>query len=103
MRRFMLGVMVLVPSLVVVADLSAEARLVGARAKADDGGRLLTIDHFVKVRSTVPAIAGQTAQIYVRERVQAGAAPPGPGGAGPVLPFLPRPGAPAQVAVGGPA
>ena len=40
----------------------------------DDGGRLLTIDHYVKVKSTVPAIAGQAAQIYVRERVLAGAA-----------------------------
>ena len=29
-------------------------------AWADDGGRLLSIDHFVGVQSTVPAIAGQT-------------------------------------------
>ncbi len=42
-------------------------------AFADDGGRLLTIDHYVGVRSTVPAISGQTSQIYVREVVQAGA------------------------------
>src|SRR5262245_42464098 len=40
----------------------------------DDGEKLLTIDHYVRVKSTVPAIAGQPAQIYVRERVQAGAA-----------------------------
>lgn len=32
---------------------------------------LLRIDHYVKVRSTVPAIAGQTTQIYVREVVRA--------------------------------
>ena len=38
----------------------------------DDSARLLTIDHFVRVKSTVPAIAGQQAQIYVRERVKAG-------------------------------
>ncbi len=41
---------------------------------ADDSARLLRIDHFVPVKSAVPAIAGQTAQIYVREVVQAGPA-----------------------------
>ena len=39
---------------------------------ADDGDRLLTIDHYVRVTSTVPAMAGQPAQLYVRERVLAG-------------------------------
>jgi hypothetical protein len=34
----------------------------------------LTIDHYVRVISTVPAIAGQPAQLYVRERVLAGGA-----------------------------
>ena len=47
---------------------------VAARVAADDSDRLLTIDHYVRVTSTVPAIAGQTAQLYVRERVLAGAA-----------------------------
>ena len=42
--------------------------------RADDSDRLLTIDHYVKVKSTVPAIAGQAAQLYVRERVAAAAA-----------------------------
>ena len=41
---------------------------------ADDSDRLLTIDHYVRVVSTVPAIAGQPAQLYVRERVLAGGA-----------------------------
>lgn len=41
---------------------------------ADDGAKLLRVDHFVRVRSTVPAIEGQTAQIYVREVVLAGTA-----------------------------
>src|SRR5689334_7181573 len=40
----------------------------------DDSDRLLTIDHYVRVTSTVPAIAGQPAQLYVRERVLAGGA-----------------------------
>jgi pimeloyl-ACP methyl ester carboxylesterase len=39
---------------------------------ADDGEHLLTIDHFVSVRSTVPSVAGQITEIYVRERLQAG-------------------------------
>jgi pimeloyl-ACP methyl ester carboxylesterase len=39
---------------------------------ADDSARLLRVDHYVRVHSTVPAIAGQTSQIYVREVVQAG-------------------------------
>jgi pimeloyl-ACP methyl ester carboxylesterase len=35
--------------------------------------RPLTIDHYIHVRSTVPAITGQPARIYVRERVEASA------------------------------
>ena len=61
MRRIALGVTVLVP-------------LLFAAPAADDGGKVLSIDHYVEVKSTVPAIAGQTARIYVRERVQAGTA-----------------------------
>ena len=48
--------------------------LVAASLSADDSERILTLDHFVRVKSTVPAMAGETAQIYVRERVQAGRA-----------------------------
>lgn len=29
---------------------------------------LITVDHYVRMKSTVPAIAGQVAQLYVRER-----------------------------------
>src|SRR5439155_25787665 len=97
MRRFVLAVIALVPSLAVVAGLSVEARFGGVRAKADDGARLLTIDHFVKVKSTVPAIAGQTAQIYVRERVQAGTALRGAVGADRVVLFVHGAGTPAEV------
>ncbi|HKV05392.1 MAG TPA: alpha/beta fold hydrolase [Candidatus Acidoferrales bacterium] len=39
---------------------------------ADDGERVLTLDHYVPVHSTVPAIAGQIAEVYVRERLRAG-------------------------------
>src|SRR5437868_12566403 len=38
---------------------------------AEDSDHLLTLDHYVRVKSTVPSIAGQTAQIYVRERSRA--------------------------------
>jgi pimeloyl-ACP methyl ester carboxylesterase len=40
-------------------------------ASAEDSGRLLTIDHYVRVISMAPSIAGQISQIYVRERAKA--------------------------------
>jgi pimeloyl-ACP methyl ester carboxylesterase len=45
---------------------------------ADDSARLLRVDHFVRVHSTVHSLSGQTSQIYVREVVQAGIALRGP-------------------------
>jgi pimeloyl-ACP methyl ester carboxylesterase len=36
----------------------------------EDSQHILTVDHYVPNRSIVPAIQGQTAQIYVRERVK---------------------------------
>jgi pimeloyl-ACP methyl ester carboxylesterase len=65
-------------------------------ATADDGEQLLTIDHYVPVRSMVPSISGQQAQISVRERVKAGAALRG-SSAGIVL-FIHGAGTPAEVA-----
>ena len=59
MRSFIVTLMALVP-------------LLAAVIRADDSDRLLSIDHYVKVRSTVPSLTGQTTEIYVRERVQAG-------------------------------
>lgn len=41
-------------------------------APADDGDRIVTVDHYVPVHSTAPAIAGQITEIYVREKVRAG-------------------------------
>jgi pimeloyl-ACP methyl ester carboxylesterase len=58
--------------LTIVAALAALSR--GVALRADDSSRILTIDHYLRVKSTVPAIAGQQAQLYVRERVQAGQA-----------------------------
>jgi pimeloyl-ACP methyl ester carboxylesterase len=45
---------------------------VSASFAKDDSEQILTIDHFVPHVSTAPALAGQTVQLYVRERVQAG-------------------------------
>jgi pimeloyl-ACP methyl ester carboxylesterase len=64
---------------------------------ADDGARLLRVDHYVRVHSSVPAIAGQTTQIYVREVAQAGVALRGPA-ADRVALFVHGAGTPAEVA-----
>src|SRR4051812_44389180 len=63
----------------------------------DDSAQLLSIDHYVRVKSTVPAIAGQAVPIYVRERVQAGAALRG-GTSDRVALFVHGAGTPAEVA-----
>src|SRR4029078_6872584 len=63
----------------------------------DDSGQLLTIDHFVRVKSTVPAIAGQQAQLYVRERVMAGMVARGTTPSDRVVLFVHGAGTPADV------
>src|ERR1043166_5293901 len=65
--------------------------------RADDGERLLTIDHFVRVSSPVPATAAQPAQIYVRERIKAGVALRGAPAADRVALFVHGAGTPAEV------
>lgn len=42
--------------------------------RADDSQQILSVDHYIRVKSTVPALAGQQAQLYLRERVAAGMA-----------------------------
>lgn len=66
--------------------------------RGDDGDRLLTIDHYLRVKSTVPAIAGQQAQLYVRERVVAGSALRGAISPERVVLFVHGAGTPAEVA-----
>src|SRR5688572_2943567 len=68
MRRSVKAAMVFA---VVVAASMPAAR---GRVLADDSAQILTIDHYLQAKSTVPAIAGQPAQIYMRERVAAGPA-----------------------------
>ena len=66
--------------------------------RGDDSDRILTLDHYVQVKSTVPAIAGQPAQLYVRERVAAGAALRGTISPERVVLFVHGAGTPAEVA-----
>ena len=65
--------------------------------RGDDSDRLLTIDHYLRVKSTVPAIAGQQAQLYVRERVVAGSALRGTISPDRVVLFVHGAGTPAEV------
>jgi hypothetical protein len=44
---------------------------IGQPARADDSDLSLRVDHYVGVKSTVPAIAGEMTEIYVREVVRA--------------------------------
>jgi pimeloyl-ACP methyl ester carboxylesterase len=64
---------------------------------ADDSARLLRVDHYVRVKSTVPAIAGQLSEIYVREVAEAGTALRGPASNRVAL-FVHGAGTPAEVA-----
>jgi pimeloyl-ACP methyl ester carboxylesterase len=64
----------------------------------DDGERLIRLDHYVGVRSAVPAIAGEVTPIYVREVVHAGTALRNEAGASRVVLFVHGAGTPAEVA-----
>jgi pimeloyl-ACP methyl ester carboxylesterase len=63
----------------------------------DDGSRLISLDHYVRVKSTAPAIAGQDAQIYLREKVVAGNALRGRPAPDSVVLFVHGAGTPAEV------
>src|SRR5262249_53782234 len=76
---------------------AAAVLALGVVAAGDDGDRVLTIDHYVRVKSSVPAIAGQEVPIYARERVLAGAALRGGVGDRVAL-FVHGAGTPAEVA-----
>jgi hypothetical protein len=60
-----------------------------------DSSQLLSIDHYVRVKSTAPSMAGQMAQVYVRERVISRNLLRGPSG---VVLFVHGAGTPAEVA-----
>src|SRR5262245_37607154 len=65
---------------------------------AEDSDQLLTIDHYVRVKSSVPSIAGQMTQIYVRERSKAATALRSANLADRVVLFVHGAGTPAEVA-----
>jgi pimeloyl-ACP methyl ester carboxylesterase len=65
---------------------------------ADDSQRILTVDHYVLHESTVPAISGDAARLYVRERVKAGTVLRASDLAGQVVLFVHGAGTPAEVA-----
>jgi pimeloyl-ACP methyl ester carboxylesterase len=67
-------------------------------AIADDGGQLLTIDHYVSLHSSVPSIAGQVTELYVRERLRAPTALRGSSLENRVVLFVHGAGTPAEVA-----
>jgi pimeloyl-ACP methyl ester carboxylesterase len=90
------------PASTVAAVLVAAVAVATPRAAGDDGQRLLTIDHYVRVASKVPSLAGQLAQIYVRERVGAGVALRGAPGPDKVVLFVHGAGTPAEVAFDAP-
>lgn len=71
---------------------------VALSAAADDGGRLLRLDHYVQVRSGVPAITGENTQIYVREVVEAATVLRGGPAPDRVALFIHGAGTPAEVA-----
>ncbi len=81
-------------------SLVALSVVFGAAAPSahDDGQRLLTLDHYVRHASNVPATNGQLSQIYVRERVSAGVALRGAPAADRVVLFVHGAGTPAEVA-----
>ena len=79
--------------------LCALALLVAVPAAfGDDGARLISLDHYVRVKSTAPAMMGQEAQIYVREVVLAGTALRGGPAPDRVVVFVHGAGTPAEVA-----
>jgi pimeloyl-ACP methyl ester carboxylesterase len=63
-----------------------------------DSERLLAIDHYVSVRSSIPDMAGQNTRIYVRERAKAGTIARDAGAANRVVLFIHGAGTPAEVA-----
>lgn len=66
--------------------------------RGDDASRVVRIDHFVRVKSTAPAMKSQNAHIYVREVVQAGMVLRGSVPANGVVLFVHGAGTPAEVA-----
>src|SRR4029077_696034 len=78
----------------VTADCASMSSSSGPSSPGDSS-QLLSIDHYVRVKSTAPSMAGQTAQVYLRERVISRNLLRGPSG---VVLFVHGAGTPAEVA-----
>jgi len=70
---------------------------IAAPSFAEDKSQLLTVDHYVRVKSSVPATTGQMAQVYVRERAKPATALRTPNLADRVVLFVHGAGTPAEV------
>ncbi len=81
--------------LLALAALVGSTTVVVSAAQPRPADAVKSVDHYVRVTSTVPSIAGQVANIYVRERVKTGAAAPA---ADRVVLFVHGAGTPAEVA-----
>ena len=77
------------------ATIISCASLPGAPGTGNDSARLVGVDHYVRVRSTAPSMNGQTALLYVRERVEGRVLLHGSSG---VVLFVHGAGTPAEVA-----
>ncbi len=81
-----------------IVGLTVSAAGTSTRGAVDDNDRALSVDHYVRVKSTVPVMAGQPAHIYVRERVLPGTVVRSAGLADRVVLFVHGAGTPAEVA-----
>ena len=86
------------PALSASAATTATPSSASSSTSSEDGTQLLTVDHFVRTKSTVPAIAGQVSTVYVRERSTAGTVMRANSLAGHVVLFIHGAGTPAEVA-----
>jgi len=85
------------PHMLAFVSVSLLGLAVGPAAAAEDYDHVLRLDHYVGVRSTVPAIAGQRTPIYVREVVRPASALRDRGVANRVVLFIHGAGTPAEV------
>lgn len=95
-RRFASAAMSYAIAALVVRGFLADLRAQASPVAGDS--RLLTIDHYVQVTSTVPSISGQPVKLYVRERVDANAVRRGATLGDRVVLFVHGGGTPAEIA-----
>ena len=94
-RLFLASLFTVMAATILVTAGCASMSSSAAVSPPSDSSQLLSIDHYVRVKSTAPSMAGQTAQVYVRERVISRNLLRGPSG---VVLFVHGAGTPAEVA-----